>query len=207
MMDYIAIKTAVDSERRINAVSSSLLILSLWAIFFSVVQYCDSNPVEAYDKTSLSLVQCLIAECDRCNRDEREIAGMAWVIEKLRLAYNRNPRNKTKRSYRQQVEAYCAIFDKRFYGYTKPRSVDIRTGTFESPTHIGAKHWDRLRKFSQRFLSGKVIDPHPEADLFGGGCDLDRAIRNHWTEEAKYCDKNGKWCNYFWNTKQRRGEK
>jgi hypothetical protein len=182
-----------------NLVKLLTIVIWLCVGFAAVLTLLNIAYAEDGD-TELMTVQCLIAECDRCNRDEeeREVAGMLWVIEKLRIAWNRNPHHVTKRTYSDQVEAYCAIFDERGTRYYKPRSTRIRSGSFDNPTHIDGEHWNRLRGIVKEFLAGKIYDPHPDADYFGGRCDVDRARRNNWYLVATYCNDDGSWCTYFW---------
>lgn len=123
------------------------------------------------DDTALNLVRCLRAECDDCTRpDEKE--GIAWVLRK---------RQKQKAKVREgwslnsQILAYCALFDRRSSRHNSPRSKAIRASTFDAPQHgtrpKDGRWWKRMRWWALSFLAGKIPDPFPMANHWGGRSD------------------------------------
>jgi hypothetical protein len=179
-----------------------LIINFIMAIFILV--FCPYTGHAQYTKADvLALSRCLVAECDRRAQKPKESAAIAWVLQKLRIQYNEH--HKTPRTYADQVHEYCAVFDKRSRFYYLPRARSIRKSTFANPLHIKTKSlWANIRNFAIRFFNGEIVDPHPLAMHFGGGLDINSAKSKNLILVAKYCDKHGKWCNYFYRTSYRR---
>ena len=156
---------------------------------------------QSYDKTALALAQCLVAECDRCDRGE-EKAAVAWVLWKGMERYNENPYNTKKRSYYDQIKAYCAVFDRRSKFYYGRRARLIRRATYNRPPHIDYSSWRAIVEFSEWFLVGAVSDPIPDSRHFGGIFDTKRARRNGMKILKKYCNRRGHWCTYIFGGKR-----
>jgi len=178
-----------------------ILCLTMATILF----WCSRGDAQAQPKQDdlhLRLVQCLRAECDEClfgDRDPRESVAILWVLKKQASI--------KQISLLRETMDYCAMFDRN-----NKRAVAIWLSTFDEPKHAttkrGRQWWLKMRKWIHDVVSEEeeilFPDPHPDADHFGGGMDLERAKRNGWRLVAKYCNlKNGKWCNYFWSTQRK----
>jgi len=148
------------------------------------------------------LAKCWVAECDRCDRGEGEKEAIAWINQKRMLQYNENHIPSAHIDFNIQVRSYCAVFDERSSKYNSGRSRRIRASTFDKPLHIkDVAFWQSLRELALRFFRGEVQDPHPRAMHFGGMLDIQLAKLKGLIVVAKYCNKHGKWCNYFYRTK------
>lgn len=156
------------------------------------------------DDTALALAQCLVAECDRCDRaNERgeytEKEAIAWVLWKGMERYNANPRNKRKRTFKDQIHAYCAVFDKRSVYYYGKRAKGIRNSTRTRTRHIRGEEWRALLDFSISFVrqpSG-FTDPYQSSRHFGGILDIGGAREKGLRVLGEYRNKHGKWCTYI----------
>ena len=173
-----------------------MVLISL--VVFGAVKTCGA---QSYDKTALALAQCLVAECDRCDRGE-EKAAIAWVLWKGMERYNENPYNAKKRSFYDQIKAYCAVFDRRSKFYYGRRTRLIRRATYDRPPHIDFSSWRAIVEFSEWFLVGAVSDPIPASRHFGGILDTKRARRNGMKVLKKYCNRRGHWCTYIFGRKK-----
>jgi hypothetical protein len=176
-------------------------VLWIMAIVVFVVGIANRCLAQDDNETALALAQCLAAECDMCDHDPDERNSMVMVMRKLQLQFNANPRNKKQRSYRDQVLAYCALFDKRSYLYNHPRRVAIRSATLEHNSHLDDMTWRELVDYSRNVLSfgwDKVPDPTPTGMYFSGKCDINKAHQRGLVEVTRYCSDGGRWCTIIW---------
>jgi hypothetical protein len=155
----------------------------LLLLFYLIIQRCSTS--HAQDLTALRLVQCIRAECSRCDRNQREPAAIAHVLRKQALSIGR--------TLEEQTVAYCAMFRRR-----SPRSRAIWSATFEMPGDwrlVGRrKWWTKMAPWSRLFLAGKIPDPLPRARHWGGDMDIPRALRLGLVRVAGPPE----YCNTFW---------
>jgi len=81
--------------------------------------------------------------------------------------------NRKPRTYRDQIRAYCQIFNRDAALYDDPRRVDIRSSTFSDPVHGTIDEWAELEDFVYSWAAGGVKDPCPGADIWGGRAGVD----------------------------------
>lgn len=175
--------------------TNGFIIFAIMAtIIFGLTRFCSAQD----EKTALALAQCLAAECDRCDRGE-EKAAIAWALWKGMQRYNANPRNRTTRTFYDQIIAYCAVFDRRSSYYYGKRAKQIRNSTRDKSNHLRDREWKALYEFSFSFVRrpSTVEDPHSESWHFGGVLDITRAREKGLRVLGKYCNKRGKWCTYI----------
>lgn len=150
---------------------------------------CYAKYVDANDYTALHLAQCIRAECNDCKRYPEEPSAIAHVLKKRLDQYNRI--NVNKRTFDEQIKAYCSVFRR-----TTDRAMRIRFSSFETPNHGKKYWWLKMRRFTNTFIFDpeSIIDPTPNAMHFGGKIDDYRAHRNNWVLVASYQNR-------FWATR------
>lgn len=166
--------------RALNVVVMALIwTVAISLLVCGVVCKCCAQ----YDeRTALALVQCIRAECDRCDRHPDEQAAIAWALKKQ--AKERGI------SLLRQIRYYCAMFNKH-----RDRAVAIFNSTFERPQWGDVGWWRRMHSWAFDFLEGRIPDPVEKAMYFGGEMDVPSS---RLIEVKRYCNKRGELCNIFY---------
>lgn len=174
------------------AIVTALWIVVIVLFVSGLAMKCSA---QSDDKTALVLAQCLVAECDRCDRGE-EKAAIAWVLWKGMKRYNANPRNKSKRTFLIQIREYCTLWDRDSKYYKRNRTRTIRASTQYESGHLKTKHWSELLAFAMRFVVNpkQYRDPHPNSVAFGGMMDIEQALKKGLKPIGQYCNKDGEKC-------------
>lgn len=191
-----------------NTVISTLTI-AIILLVFGMIQECKAQEV---NETALALAQCIVSECNHCdnNKSMKEPIATAWVIYKRMIAYNNNKYNKRKRTFKEQIHAYCAIFDKGARkNYNGPKQIkrrkEILASTFNDPIYLDTKvdkeWWIELKRFSLAFIINPYIyeDPCPNSFHFGGDMDVKHMQILGWVKDEQCSDMNN---NFFRKVKK-----
>jgi hypothetical protein len=137
----------------------------IWTLLLAGALAVQAEQWGAWTKTDLAV--CLCAENNGRNREE--MAAISWVLQKLS--------NRRGVPLRATTRAYCAVFRKASGSLGEKRDI-IRGSTLNAPAPHCAKRWKRIVDFVDDFEAGKVRDPCPRCDRWGGGPDV---IPETWT--------------------------
>ena len=114
-MKYVLPKKEIKEQRsfilELKKLTFDDVCILILIMYIVIAVIAATNQCFAQDETALALAQCIVAECNHCDNDMKEPIATAWVIYKRMIAYNNNKYNKHKRSFKEQIYAYCAIFD------------------------------------------------------------------------------------------------
>lgn len=118
-------------------------------------------------ETALDLAICIRGEADKSEADR---APIAFTLLRRMTLYNIAAKklNRKPRTYRDQIRAFCQIFNRDAALYNDPRRVDIRSSSFDDPVHGTPEEWAALEDFVYSWEAGAIKDPCPLARIWGG---------------------------------------